>query len=97
MSDTMIERADLVHRGTALAWLTVAWNSIEGLLAIAAGVAAGSIALVGFGVDSYVEVFAGGVIVWRLAKERHGGEVSAVAERRAVRLSPLRLRWNSGV
>lgn len=86
MTATQTDRADLVRWGTTLAWLTIAWNSIEGVIAIAAGITAGSIALVGFGVDSYVEVFAGAVIVWRLATERRGDEPSAVAERRAVRL-----------
>ncbi len=80
------QRAGLVRRGRLLAWFTIGWNALEGIVAVAAGLAAGSIALVGFGADSYVEVFAGAVIVWRLAKERHGEAVSAVAERRAVRL-----------
>lgn len=80
------ERAELVRWGRWLAWFTIAWNAVEGLVAIASGVAAGSIALVGFGVDSYVEVFAGSVILWRLAAERHGRAVSNGAERRAVRL-----------
>jgi divalent metal cation (Fe/Co/Zn/Cd) transporter len=83
---TVANRAALVRRGMWLAWFTIAWNAIEGIAGIAAGVAAGSIALVGFGVDSYVEVFAGSVILWRLAKERHGQELSDAAERRAVRL-----------
>jgi divalent metal cation (Fe/Co/Zn/Cd) transporter len=79
-------RAALVRRGRLLAWFTIGWNTLEGLVGIAAGLAAGSIALIGFGVDSYVEVFAGGVILWRLAAERHGQEISEAAERRAVRL-----------
>jgi divalent metal cation (Fe/Co/Zn/Cd) transporter len=83
---TVSERPALVRRGTWLAWFTIAWNAIEGIAGIAAGIAAGSIALLGFGVDSYVEVFAGSVILWRLAKERHGQELSEAAERRAVRL-----------
>jgi len=78
--------AVLVRRGQLLAWLTIGWNAVEGLVGIAAGVVAGSIALIGFGVDSYVEVFAGATVLWRLSKERHGTEVSAAAERRAVRL-----------
>ena len=49
---------------------TVAWNVIEGIVAIAAGVIAGSIALVGFGLDSYIEVASGLVLIWRLRK--HG-------------------------
>ncbi len=79
-------RGALVRRGRQLAWLTVGWNTVEGVVALASGAIAGSIALVGFGVDSFVEVVAGGIIVWRLSKERHGEEVSAAAERRAVKL-----------
>lgn len=85
-SRTVPDRQALVRRGKWLAWFTIAWNAIEGIAGIGAGVAAGSIALVGFGVDSYVEVFAGSVILWRLAKERHGHELSEAAERRALRL-----------
>lgn len=80
------DRAPLVRRGRWLAWATVAWNAVEGVVAIVAGVVAGSIALVGFGVDSYVEVLSGVVIVWRLSKERHGAALSQAAERRAVKL-----------
>jgi len=79
-------RSRLVRTGRWLAWATIGWNSLEGVAAITLGIAAGSIALVGFGVDSYVEVFAGATILWRLAKERHGEEVSARAEARAVRV-----------
>lgn len=83
---TGVETDRLVRRGRSLAWLTIGWNTVEGVVAIGSGAVAGSVALIGFGVDSFVEVFAGGVIIWRLAKEAHGEEVSAVAERRAVRL-----------
>ena len=55
-------------------------------VALASGAVAGSIALIGFGVDSFVEVVAGGIIVWRLSKERHGEEISDAAERQAVKL-----------
>jgi divalent metal cation (Fe/Co/Zn/Cd) transporter len=81
-----VTRERLLRRSAMLAWFTIAWNSIEGLAGIAAGIIAGSIALVGFGVDSYVEVFAGAVILWRVAQERHGHQASERAERRAVRL-----------
>ena len=53
------DREALVRRGALLAWFTIAWNSVEGIAGMASGLAAGSIALVGFGVVSYVEVFAG--------------------------------------
>lgn len=86
MRTDLVGRSALLRRGALLAWFTIGWNAIEGLVGIAAGIAAGSVALVGFGVDSYVEVFAGSVIVWRLARDRQGQELSERAERRAVRL-----------
>lgn len=79
-------RRSQVARARLLAWFTIAWNSIEGIVGIASGIAAGSIALVGFGVDSYVEVLSGAVILWRLSKERHGAELSEEAEHRALRI-----------
>lgn len=59
-------RADLVKRGRYLEYLTIGWNSLEGLIAIGAGLAAGSIALVGFGFDSVIEVLSGAALLWRL-------------------------------
>jgi divalent metal cation (Fe/Co/Zn/Cd) transporter len=59
-------RARLVKRGRYLEYFTVGYNSLEGLVAVAAGLAAGSIALVGFGFDSVIEVTSGAVLLWRL-------------------------------
>lgn len=59
-------RAALVRRGRLLEYLTISWNSLEGLIAVAAGLAAGSIALVGFGFDSVIEVTSGAALLWRL-------------------------------
>ena len=55
-----------VRRGKRLEYATVVYNSLEGLVGIAAGLAAGSIALVGFGFDSAIEVISGAVLLWRL-------------------------------
>jgi cation diffusion facilitator family transporter len=66
-------------------YFTVGWNVLEGIIAIAAGVAAGSIALIGFGLDSYIEVASGLVLIWRLRK--HGftdEEEEEAAEKRAI-------------
>ena len=66
-------------------YFTVGWNVIEGIVAIAAGVIAGSIALVGFGLDSYIEVASGLVLIWRLRK--HGfsdEEEEEAAEKKAI-------------
>ena len=54
----------LRRRGLALAGLTIAWNVIEAVVAITAGIVAGSIALVGFGFDSTIEVMSSVVVVW---------------------------------
>lgn len=57
---------ELRRRGLALAWLIVVWDIIEGAVAVTAGLAAGSIALVGFGIDSVIEVVAASVVIWQL-------------------------------
>jgi divalent metal cation (Fe/Co/Zn/Cd) transporter len=61
-----MDRVAVVRRGLRLEYLTLGWNSLEALIAIGAGVLAGSIALVGFGFDSVVECASGAVLVWRL-------------------------------
>jgi divalent metal cation (Fe/Co/Zn/Cd) transporter len=65
-------------------YFTVGWNVIEGIVAIAAGIVAGSIALIGFGLDSYIEVASGIVLIWRLRKHGFGDEEEEVAEKRAI-------------
>lgn len=59
-------RAAFVRRGRYLEYLTIGYNSLEGLIAIVAGLLAGSIALVGFGFDSVIEVTSGAAVLWRL-------------------------------
>ena len=66
-----------------LSWLSLAWMAVEGGVAIAAGIVAGSIALVGFGLDSAIEGFASLIIVWRFTGQRM---FSATAETRAQKL-----------
>lgn len=61
-------RAVLLRRALRLEYLTVGWNIVEGLVAIAAGMAAGSVALLGFGIDSFVESASGSVLIWRLRR-----------------------------
>jgi divalent metal cation (Fe/Co/Zn/Cd) transporter len=73
----------LVRRVRLLAWGGNAWHLVEFAIALAAGIAAGSIALVAFGADSLIEAFAGLVILWRFSGSRRD---SAVAERRAQQL-----------
>jgi hypothetical protein len=56
----------------------VGWNLVEGLIGVAAALHAGSVALLGFGLDSFVECASGLVLVWRLATERQAKSVEAV-------------------
>jgi divalent metal cation (Fe/Co/Zn/Cd) transporter len=72
-----------VRRARFLAWLGLGWHVVEAAVAIAAGVVASSIALVGFGVDSLIEAAAGVVVIWLMADAR---SASARAERRAQQL-----------
>jgi divalent metal cation (Fe/Co/Zn/Cd) transporter len=62
-------RAELLLRGVRLEIGTVLWNAIEGIIAIIAGVMASSVALIGFGIDSFVETASAAVVGWRLRAE----------------------------
>jgi cation diffusion facilitator family transporter len=77
-----------LHRqALRLAYFTIAYNVVECLLALTAGVLAGSIALVGFGLDSLVESLSGGVMIWRFARhETMSPQEDERLERRAVKL-----------
>jgi divalent metal cation (Fe/Co/Zn/Cd) transporter len=77
---TSDERARVVRRTKLLAWGGIAWHVIEFGIAVGAGVAAGSIALISFGADSAIEAFAGATILWRFAAPR---AQLASSERRA--------------
>jgi divalent metal cation (Fe/Co/Zn/Cd) transporter len=66
-----------------LAWISLGWMTVEGAVGIAAGVAAGSVALIGFGLDSAIEGFASVIVIWRFTGSR---TMSEDAERRAQRL-----------
>ena len=71
------------RRAKALSWLSLVWMGLEGGIAITAGIAAGSIALIGFGIDSAIEGLASVVIIWRFTGARM---TSAAAEHRAQQL-----------
>jgi divalent metal cation (Fe/Co/Zn/Cd) transporter len=62
-----MDRQLIAQRGRHLEYFTIAWNSLEGLVAVVAGALAGSISLVGFGVDSFIEVTSGSVLLWRMS------------------------------
>lgn len=85
MPETSTDHDHLHRRGLTLAALTIAWNVVEAVVAIAAGVAAGSIALIGFGFDSMIEVGSAVVVTWQFRAERRGG-YDEERERRALRL-----------
>lgn len=74
-------RARLGRRARLLAGASVAYNAVEGVIAIAAGIAAGSIALIGFGLDSFVEVSSGLIILWQFSHR-----MPETRERQALRL-----------
>ena len=90
---TTRERTVLVARGKRLEYLTIAWNGFEAAVALLSGVLAGSVALVGFGLDSLIETASAVVLLWRLqvdhdAERREGAELLA---RRLVGISFLLL------
>jgi divalent metal cation (Fe/Co/Zn/Cd) transporter len=77
------DRTGLQQRVRLLAWGGIAWHFVEFVIALGAGIAASSIALIGFGADSLIEAFAGFVVVWLFTGRRVG---SRAAERRAQQL-----------
>jgi divalent metal cation (Fe/Co/Zn/Cd) transporter len=80
------ERLRLAARVRLLSWASLAYMSVEGAIAILAGVAAGSVALIGFGIDSAIEGVASAIIVWRFTGHR---VFSEAAETRAQKLVAL--------
>jgi divalent metal cation (Fe/Co/Zn/Cd) transporter len=83
------ERAALVRRGLLLNWVTLAYNSVEGIVALAAGFVAGSVVLVGFGADSLIEVIASGAAQWRLRTD-----LDHVKRERVERVTLLIIGWS---
>lgn len=85
---TAARREELHRRGVRLEWFTVAWNVVEGVVAIGAGLLTGSVSLIGFGADSFIEVISALVLLWRLRKAgpNASAEARGEAERRALYL-----------
>jgi divalent metal cation (Fe/Co/Zn/Cd) transporter len=81
----LTERQLLARRGQRLEYFTIGWNSLEGLIAVGAGVIAGSISLVGFGVDSFIEVSSGSALLWRMSMDADTPRREAV-ERQTLRI-----------
>ena len=85
MGETLLlERPAVVQRGKRLEYFTIAWNAAEGLIATAAGLIAGSISLVGFGIDSFIEVTSASGLLWRLSVDADE-QRRASHEKRALR------------
>lgn len=64
---TVVDRQVVAQRGKRLEYFTIGWNTLEGLVAVVAGALAGSISLLGFGIDSFIEVTSGTVLLWRMS------------------------------
>jgi cation diffusion facilitator family transporter len=77
----------LGRKALLLSYITVGYNILEGVVSIIAGVLAGSVALIGFGLDSFVESLSGGVMIWRFKKQgKISKEEQEHAERKATKL-----------
>ena len=86
------DRTSLIRDAFRLEWLTIGWMSIEAVVALISGVAAGSLVLIAFGLDSVIELISAGVLMWRLSVElRHGQAFSEDAERLASRIGGVLL------
>jgi len=85
---TAARREVLHRRGVRLEWFTVAWNAVEGVVAMGAGLVTGSVALIGFGADSFIEVISAVALLWRFRKAgpNASAEERGDAERRALYL-----------
>jgi len=80
------ERAHLLEGGLRLEYFSLVWNFLETFVGMAAGIAAGSVALIGFALDSVVESSSAAVLIWRLRNEGSAKWDVESIERRAVRL-----------
>ncbi len=85
MDLALVDRSAVARQGRRLEYFTIAYNSLEGLISIAAGIVAGSVSLVGFGLDSVIEVSSGAALLWMLSRERNAA-AREHAERTALRL-----------
>jgi divalent metal cation (Fe/Co/Zn/Cd) transporter len=85
IADLSTRRGRLVERGQRLEYFTILWNSLEALASLISGFAAGSVALVGFGLDSLIEVTSGAALLWRLHHDKNTVRREE-AERLALRI-----------
>jgi len=80
-----VERSHFVERGRRLEYFTILWNSLEALAAVISGLLVGSVALVGFGLDSLIEVTSGAAVLWRLHQDSNT-QRRAEADRLTLRI-----------
>lgn len=83
MTDIHINHPECVKKALKLEWFLIVYNSIEAVASVSFGIAAGSVALIGFGLDSVIEVAAAGILIWRLSihsspEEEERGEKKAL-------------------
>jgi divalent metal cation (Fe/Co/Zn/Cd) transporter len=81
------ERDRLIARAKALSWLSLAWMTVEGAVAITAALVAGSVALLGFGIDSAIEGLASVIVIWRFTGSRRLSEEAEQRAQKAVAIS----------
>jgi len=71
MAEVVLDRHAIADRGKRLEYFTIGWNTLEGIVSVIAGAFAGSISLVGFGLDSFIEVASGIALLWRMSVHAH--------------------------
>lgn len=81
------ERDRLIRRAKALSWLSLAWMTVEGTVAITAALVAGSVAPLGFGIDSAIEGLASVIVIWRFTGVRRLSEHAEERAQKAVAVS----------
>ena len=93
LSSTQLARAREVRLGVWIELVTIGWMLIEASVALVVGFSTRSVSLQGFGIDSVIELIAGGILLWRLRVEQRGGSLDQVegAERRAAWVTVLSL------
>src|ERR1700704_4576526 len=98
MAELAIDRPKIARRGKRLEYFTIGWNTLEGVVAVVAGAFAESISLVGFGIDSFIEVVSGVALLWRMSVDAdvHGRETNERLTMRIVGYCFLALAVNIG-
>lgn len=87
VAQASLERATLIRRVKVISWLSLVWMGAEAVIGVLAGVAAGSIALIGWGIDSTIEGVASLVIIWRFTGHRIDSDEAETVARKVVAIS----------